>query len=186
MLRGVRPTASTPAAGSSAVTDDDGRAARLAALSAIGSALEDPIRLLGIVADAYDDEDAVRKVAEAYDVDELPARALLDLQFGRLTRAARGRVTEALRILRAEWGPPVEAQLMLSGRRAVLSVDGTEHRFTAGGVHGLLDEVAGFLQSEIAVPRLRPVSVVVTGRSAGPVGMTVRPDGSASFGYEDG
>ncbi|SOD94633.1 hypothetical protein [Blastococcus haudaquaticus] len=167
------------------MTDEDRRTERLAVLTAIGAALEDPIRLLQVITGAADDEDAVRRVAAAFAVTEPAARVLMDLQFGRLTRAARDRLTEELRILRADWGPPVEARLVLTGRTALLSVDGTERRFTAGGVNALLDEVVGFLRSEIAVSRLRPVAVVVTGRAAGPVGMTVRPDGSASFGYED-
>ena len=175
---------SDPSAGSRAGTDD-GRAERLAVLTAMAAALEDPVRLFRVLTDAEDDEDAVREVAAAYDVDEPVARTLVDLQFRRLTRAGRSRLTEELRILRTAWGPPVQARLALTGRRAVLSVDDGEQRFTASDAGALLDEVVGFLRSEIAVPRLRPVAVVVTGRATGPTGMTVRPDGSASFDYEE-
>jgi hypothetical protein len=160
------------------------RQERLAALATVETALADPVRLVRALTDAEDDEDAVRRISAAFDVDEQQARVLMDLQFGRLTRAGRLQLTEELRILRTEWGPPVEAGLVLTGRRsAVLSTDGTEHRVTAGGLTGLLDRVVALLWTEIAVPQLRPVVVAVTGAVAGPVGMTVRPDGTASFDY---
>ena len=91
-----------------------------------------------------------------------------------------------LALLRAAWGTPVEGELELTGgRSALLSVDGTEHRVSAADLPGLLDEAAAFLRTEIAAPRLRPVVLAVTGAPAGPIGMTVLPDGRASFDYAD-
>jgi hypothetical protein len=81
---------------------------------------------------------------------------------------------------------PVAGELVLTGRRsALLSIDGADHRFTAGGIPGLLDEVAAFLRTDIAAPRLRPVVLTVTVGRAGPVRMAVLPDGNASFHYGD-
>jgi hypothetical protein len=166
--------------------DDHHRRSRISALTAIAAALDDPARLVHAVQGAADDEDAVRRISGAFDVDEWQAHALMDLQFGVLTPAHRSRVTAELALLRAAWGAPLEGELELTRRRrALLSVDGTERRFTAGGLPGLLDSVAAFLRSEIAAPRLRPVVLTVTGELAGPVGMTVLPDGSASLDYED-
>jgi hypothetical protein len=168
------------------VPDDSQRRARILALSAVAAALHDPARLVHAVHAAADDADAVRRISAAFGVDERQAQTLMDLQFGVLTPAHRRRVTEELGLLLAPWGTPVEGALELTGRRrALLSVDGTERRFTAGGLPGLLDEVAAFLRTEIAVPRLRPVVLTVTGGATCPVGMTVLPDGSASFGYAD-
>jgi hypothetical protein len=155
-------------------------------LSAIEVALDDPVRLVHALQGAADDQDAVRQVGAAFDADEQVARALMDLQFGRLTAASRARLADELRILRTDWGAPVDGELTLTGRRSgVLTVDGAARRFTARGLSGLLDGVAAFVRTDIAVPRLRPVAVVVTGAPGGPVGMTVWPDGTASFDYED-
>lgn len=120
------------------MTDDHGCAARLAVPAAIEAALDDPVRLLHAVTGAEDDEDAVRRILEAYEVDPqvARARALLGLRFGRFTRADRARLTAELRILRAGWGPPATTRLAVTG------------------------DVA-----------------------AAPAGITVRPDGTASFDH---
>jgi hypothetical protein len=166
--------------------DDHERRSRVLALTAIAAALDDPARLVQAVQGAADDEGALRRIGAAFDVDERQAQSLMDLQFGRLTLAHRSRVAAELALLRAEWGTPVEGELELTGgRSALLAVDGTERRFTAGDLPGLIDEVAAFLRTEIAVPRLRPVILTVSGGLAGPVGMTVLPDGTTSVDHED-
>ena len=77
---------------------DDSRRERAAILGAIDAALTDPVRLIGIL-----------------------------LQVRRVVPGHRARVAEELRVLRADWGPPIEAQIRFTGRRsAVLSFDGTE------------------------------------------------------------
>jgi hypothetical protein len=170
------------------VTADADRLEHLAVLIAIEAALDDPVRLAHVLAEADDDRDAVGRVTATFGVDERQALALLDLQFGRLTRAHRARLADELRVLRADWGPPVEGELVLTGRRtAVLSAEGTTRRLTARTLAALLDEVVALVRTTIAAPRLRPVVLTVTGATKGLAGVTVRPDGSASFDHhEDG
>ncbi|MFP5372575.1 MAG: hypothetical protein ACLGI3_17760 [Actinomycetes bacterium] len=158
---------------------DDARRARIRVLSAIGAAAADPVRLLAAVQEAADDEDALRRVGEAFSVDEDLSQVLLDLRVGQLSGAFRSRVADELRLLGAEWGAPVEASLTVPGRRhGVLTVEGAEHRLRAGGWPALFDAVHAFLRDEVARPLLRPV--VLTGGEAagGPARWTVWPDGS--------
>jgi len=165
---------------------DDGRHERLSILTAIESALADPVGLLGILLDAADDGDAIARLMDAYGVEAVQAQALLDLQVRRVIPAHRARLAEELRVLRAEWGPAIEAQVGFSGRRsAVLTVDGTEHRFRAGGVNGVLEEIGAFLLEEVAVPRLRPVTATIGGLPDGPVRMTCTPARDANIEYPD-
>ena len=150
-------------------------------LSAIEAAAADPLRLLAAVQEAADDEDALRKVGEAFDLDEALSQVLLDLKVSSLSIGSRSRVTDELRLLRAEWGPPMEATLTVAGRRqAVLTVEGAEHRLGASGRQVRFGEVHAFVHEQVARPRLRPV--VLTGGEAagGPVRWTVRPDGSGT------
>ena len=50
-------------------------------------------------------------------------------------------------MLRADWGPPIEAQIRFTGRRsAVLSFDGTGSLVRAGGVNGVLERIGAFVQ----------------------------------------
>ena len=116
------------------MTGDDARRHKIRVLSAIEAAAEDPLRLLQAVQDATDDADAVRRVGQAFDLDDELSRALLDLQFRNLSSDSRARRAEELQLLRAEWGPPMAATLTVTGRRqGVLTVDGAEHRFRASG-----------------------------------------------------
>ncbi|MDT0274638.1 hypothetical protein [Blastococcus goldschmidtiae] len=155
-------------------------------LAAIDAALADPVRLVAVLVDAEDDEDAVRRVRDAFDLTDEQAGSVLDLQFRRLHRAGRARVAEELRVRRTEWGPPLPGTLTFSGRRsAVLTVDGQERRFTAGGVESVLSRVSARLLDEVATPGLRPVVVEVSGLPGGPVRFTVTPPGTASFEYDD-
>ena len=161
--------------------DHDARRHTIRVLSAIEAAAADPLRLIEAVQDAADDEDAVRRVGEAFDLDETLSRVLLDLQVSSLSTGSRRRVADELRLLRAEWAPPIEATLTITGRRhGVLTVDGAQHRFGASGRQVRFDEVHAFVHEQVARPQLRPV--VLTGGEAagGPVRWTVRPDGSGT------
>jgi hypothetical protein len=165
---------------------DPHREERLAILVAVDAALADPVRLIGILAQAADDDDAVRRLRDAFDLDDVQAQAVLDLQVRRVTPAHRTRIAEELRVLRADWGPPVEAAVRFTGRRsAVLAVDGTERSFRAGGVNGVLERIGTFVVEEIAVPRLRPVTATISGLPDGPVRMTYTPAGNGHVEYPD-
>ncbi len=78
------------------------REQRLSILAAYEAALAAPVRLVGLLADAADDEDAVRRVRDAFGLSAEQAGAVLDLQFRRLHRAGRTRVADELAVLRAE------------------------------------------------------------------------------------
>ena len=60
---------------------------RVAVLSAIGRVLAEPAQLLALLAAAEDDDDALRRVREAYGFDADQVQAVLDLQFRHVTRA---------------------------------------------------------------------------------------------------
>ena len=162
------------------------RQERLPVLSAVAAAFADPVRLVGILTESADDDDAARRLRDAFGLDERQAEAVLDVQVRRMTAAGRARVAEELRVLRADWGPAVGAHVRFSGRRsAVLSIDGAEHSFRGGGVQGVLDRIREFVLHEIAVPRLRPVAVRITGLPEGPIRMTCTPARDARFQYPD-
>ncbi|HVD26873.1 MAG TPA: hypothetical protein VNC79_00025 [Mycobacteriales bacterium] len=165
---------------------DDSRRERLSILTAMESALADPVGMIRILLDCADDEDAIGRLSQEFALDEVQAQSVLDLQVRRVTAANRARIAEELRVLRAEWGPPLEAQVRFTGRRsAVLSIDGAEHSFRAGGVNGVLEKIGAFVLEEIAVPRLRPVAATVSGLPDGPVRMTYTPARSGHFEYPD-
>ncbi len=160
---------------------DDARRHRIRVLSAIEAAAADPLRLLQAMQDAVDDEDAVRRVGDAFTLEEELSRVLLDLQVRQLSVASRSRVADELRLLRAEWGAPIEATLTVTDRRqGVLRIDGAEHRLGASGRRALFDEVQTLLHEQIARPRLRPVVLTRSGAAGGPVRWTVWPDGSGT------
>jgi hypothetical protein len=158
------------------------RAEKLAVLAALEAALADPVRLVGVLQEATDDEDAARRVAEAFGLAPDQAAAVLDQQLRLLTPGHRRTLADEVRVLRAEWGAPIEGELRFSTRRAaVLIVDGTERRFTAGGAEGVLHQVVRHLVDEVARPALRPVVAGVTGLPGGPIRMTVTPGGDGDF-----
>ncbi len=164
--------------------EDDARLAKLRVLTAVEAASDDPLRLVRAVQEATDDEDAVRRVGEAFGLDDDLARVLLDLQFRSLSSSSRARRADELRLLRAEWGPPIEATLTATGRRqAVVTVDGVEHHFRARGRQALDGQVHAFLHEQISRPRLRPVVLSDTDAADGRVRWTVLPDGSGSAEY---
>ena len=174
------PTADPPP------VDDGHRGERLRILSGIEAALADPVRLIGILLNAEDDEDAIARLMDAFGVDAVQAQAMLDLQMRRVIPAHRARIAEELRVLRAEWGPAIEVQVRFSGRRsAVLTIDGTERSFRAGGLHGVLDKIREFVLDEVALPALRPVVATVAGLPDGPIRMTVTPARSGRYEYPD-
>lgn len=161
--------------------DRDARRHKIRVLSTIAAAAANPLRLLEAVQGAADDEDAVRRVGEAFDLDEELSQVLLDLSFRQLSIGSRRRTADELRLLRAEWGPPIEATLAVTGRRqGVLAVDGAEHRFRASGRKALMGQVHAFLVEQVARPQLRPVVLTDTAAAGGPVRWTFRPDGSGT------
>ena len=165
---------------------DDGRNERLRILDAMATALADPARLIGILVEAADDDDAIARLVDAYAVDSVGAQALLDLQVRRVIPVHRVRITEELRVLRAEWGPAIDAQVQFSGRRcAVVSIEDAQHTFRAGGVNAVLERLGRFLLEEVATPRLRPVTAAVTGLPDGPIRITYTPGGGARAEYRD-
>ncbi len=153
-------------------------------LAAMDAALADPAGLVTLLADAEDEQDAARRLQTALALSPDQAATVLDLQFGALTRARRARVAAELAVVRAECRPALHGTLAFSGRRtAVLTVDGAERRFTAGGVDGVLEQVVQHLVAEVAVPRLTPVVVEVSGSTGSLERFTVLPSRSASFDH---
>ncbi|MGY1705172.1 hypothetical protein ACI79C_11385 [Geodermatophilus sp. SYSU D00697] len=165
----------------------DPRADRLAVLAAIEAVLADPARFVQVLAEAEDDAAAVDGLRAAFGLTPDGAAAVLDQQFRLLTRERRARLAGEIAVLRAEWGPPLEARLRFDGTRsAVLELDGTGHAFRARGKNGVLDEVGAFLFGEVARPRLRPVVVQVEGAPAGPGRLVVDPGGTTRYeGYPE-
>ena len=160
------------------------RADKLSILAALEAGLADPVRLVRLLQEATDDEDAVRRLADAFGLAPEQATAVLDQQLRLLTPAHRQRLADEVRLLRAEWGPPLAGELRFATRRsAVLTLDGTERRFTAGGAIGVLDLAFRYLADEVARPSLRPVVATVTGLPGGPTRMTVTPGGDGDFDY---
>jgi hypothetical protein len=152
-------------------------------LEALEAAAADPVRLARLVHAADDREDAVRAVATAFALTPDQASVVLDNQVGGLVRSNRVALAEDIRVLRAPWGEPVELRLRVIGRRsAVLDLDGTEHRFGAGGLDSLLEAVTRFLLDHVARPRLRPVRVD-TDLAGGPNVITIWPSGNGEYGY---
>lgn len=166
--------------------DDLHRRERLSVLAAMEAALADPVRLIGILVESADDEDAARRLMRAFDLDDVQAQAVMDVQVRRVTAENRALIGEELRVLRADWGATVEAHARFSGRRsAVVSIDGTERAFRAGGVQSVLERIEEFLLVHVALPRLRPVAVRITGLPDGPIRMTCTPARTWSYEYPD-
>jgi hypothetical protein len=154
-------------------------------LGAFDSVLADPVRLVQAVQGAVDDEDALGRVAAAFDLTPETAAVVLDQQFLLLLPSRRAALAEELRIHRTPWGEPVHVVAELHGRRrATLVVDGTEHRFRAGGLQGLLDQLTDFLRAHVVRQHLRP-AFLTTGLPGGPTRITVWPDGTIEYEYPD-
>jgi hypothetical protein len=67
-----------------------------------------------------------------------------------------------------------------ASEQAVVTIDGTEHRFRATGRQALDGQVHAFLHEEVARRQLRPVVLTEAAVADGPVRWTVWPDGSGS------
>jgi hypothetical protein len=128
-------------------------------LTALETVAADPVRLVRVLQAADDRDDAVQAVAAAFELTSDQASVVLDNQFGMLVGSRRTALADELDVLRAPWRETLDLELRISGRRAAVVVDGTEHRFRAGGLQGLLTEVAQFLQETVAEPQLRPLKV---------------------------
>jgi len=87
---------------------------RRAVLGALSRVLADLPALLAVLAEADDENDAVRRLEEAYDFTPVQAQAVLDVQFRLVTRARRAAVDAELRdvtvALAAPWDPPLDLQ----------------------------------------------------------------------------
>jgi hypothetical protein len=157
----------------------------LTILAALESALADPIRLVQVVQDAEDDEDALGRVAATFGLDREQATVVLDAQFRLLLPSRREALAEELRVHRTSWGKPLQVVARLNGRRrATLVLDGTEHRFRAGGLQSLLDQLTEFLRARVVRPDLRPV-LLTTGLPDGPSRITLWPSGAVEYEYPD-
>ena len=157
----------------------------LTQLAALEAVLADPVRLVRLLQEADDRADAVRTLGTAFGLTSEQASVVLDNQFGLLVRGRREVLADALRILRAPWGPPLELTLRArDGRSAVLELDGVEHTFGARSRHDLLDRVSAFLLEQVAVPRLRPV-VLSTDLAGGPAVLRIWPSRTTEFEYAD-
>lgn len=164
-------------------TDLDRRAERLAILTAYETALADPVRLVTLLVDAEDDDDAVRRLRDAYGLTAERATAVLDLQFRRLPRASRARISDELWILRQEWGADLPVTVAFtSRRRAVVTVD-EDRTFTAAGQQAVVDLVTAHLVEDVAAPRVRPVVAEVSGHAGGLVRIRALPSRDASLEY---
>jgi hypothetical protein len=160
------------------------RTEKLAALAAIEAAVADPATLLGVLQEATDDEDALGRVGEAFELSPDQAMVVLDIQVRSFTPGRRAKLADELAVLRAQWGPPLEGRVHFSSRRsAVLTLDGAERRFTAGGTGGVLDLLHQHLFETVARPALREVVATVTGLPDGPTRMTVTPSGDGHFDH---
>jgi DNA gyrase/topoisomerase IV subunit A len=70
--------------------------AGLQALEALSGALGDPHRLVDVLHSAADDEDALRRLAEAFELTDVQAQVVLDNRFGLLTPTRRAELAEEL------------------------------------------------------------------------------------------
>lgn len=166
-------------------TGEAGARQALPQLAALETVLTDPVRLVRLLQDADDREDAVRMLGTAFGLTPEQSSIVLDNQLALLIGERRAALAEQLRILRAPWGPPLELTLRArSGHSAVLELDGTEHAFRARSRSDLLDRVTRFLTEEVAVPRLRPV-LLSTDLPGGPVLARIWPSRMAEFEHAD-
>jgi hypothetical protein len=158
---------------------------RLPVLAAYESVLADPVRLVQVLQDAVDDDDALDRVAEAFGLDREQATVVLDAQFRLLLPSRREALAEEVRVQRTPWREPLQVAARLHGRRrATLVLDGTEHSFRAGGLPSLLDQLTDFLRAHVVRPDLRPV-LLTTGLPDGPSRITLWPSGSAEYEYPE-
>jgi hypothetical protein len=162
------------------------RAQKLRILTALETVAADPGRLAQALADAVTDEDAVRRVGTAFALDAELASVVLDQQIRALGPGARARRADELRVLAANWGPPLAVTArVVADAGLVVAIGGTEHDIRAAGSDQLLMRLHDFLVDHLARPQLRPVIASVEGLPEGPVRWTAEPDGSGSAEYDD-
>ena len=139
--------------------------ARLPVLEALSAALGDPHRLVDVLRDATDEEDARRRVAETFELTDLQAQAVLDQQFRLLTVARRTELAEQLQAERAPLGPELHLRASWDAARRVVtvSVDDIEIAGRGRTAAKAVEDLAMRVMEEIARPRHRPVVVQVDG-----------------------
>jgi hypothetical protein len=185
MLRSVPDAVAPPETTSDGPGEADARQALpwLSALHIVGA---DPVRLVQVLHDAEDRDDAVRAVGSAFALTPEQAAVVLDNQFGMLVASRRSALAEELDVLRAPWGEPLHLELDVHGRHsATVVVDGTAHSFRATRLQGLLDEVAQFLLQAVAQPTLRPVLVTTGLTGDWPRLVRIWPSRMIQYEYED-
>ena len=77
---------------------------RLEMLDAVHSGIERRREVLELVSNSDTPEDALHAIQDLLGLSEEHAQAVLDLQFGRLTRSSVTRIERDRERLRAEWG----------------------------------------------------------------------------------
>lgn len=168
----------------------DARLEALEALGALSRALADPAAFLALVTDSDDEDDARRRLREAFGFDAVQARAVLDLQVGRLTRARRAAVEAEFRTLQdavsVPWHPPLDlAATVRSPGRIEVEIDGVGHRVDGEDADDALTGLASLVRAHLAAPRRRTVVVTISGAGAGPTQAVVDPVGGTRFLYDD-
>jgi hypothetical protein len=159
-------------------------------LEALSRVLSDPAAFVALVADAADEDDARRRLQEAYGFDSVQAQAVLDLQFRHATRARRAALEAELRAMReavaVPWDPPLPLQATVRSPRLIeVDIDGVLHRVDGADLEDSLDGLIALVRQHLAGPARRNVVVTITGSAAGPTGVLVDPVSSASFSYDD-
>jgi hypothetical protein len=163
---------------------------RLAVLEALSRVLSDPAGCLALVADADDEDDAARRLRNAYGFDAVQAQAVLDLQFRSATRSRRAAMEAELRTVQdavsAPWDPPLQLPATVRYPRLIeVDIDGVLHRFDGADLADCLHGLIALVRQHLARPARRNVVVTITGSAAGPTGVLVDPVGSATFSYDD-
>ena len=171
------------------VTDTDRLAERLAILSAVDDAMSDLPRLVAVLADAEDRDDALSRLRAAYGIGRVEARAVLDCPVSAFTRARRVQVRAEIETLRdgvaGRWDPPLEVQAVAtSPTTLVLELDDGPRVIQGADADACLHALVQAVHELVAVPRRRRVRAV-TGLPDGPASVLVDPTGNAQFAYPD-
>jgi hypothetical protein len=155
-------------------------------LEALTAALDDPHRLVAVVAAAEDAEDAIRALGAEFGLTPTLAQSVLDGQFRLLTRSRREAVAEDLRVEQTPVGPPLrlEATFTESDTAAAVTVDGRQYRVEGASREEIVEALADVVVERIARPLHR--TVVVDAPPGGPLKRFVATPGrSVAFEYWD-
>lgn len=163
---------------------DPNHETHLAVLTSLVRVSADPRQLVAVLAEAEDDDEALRSLREAYDFTPVQARAVLDCPMRRISRAGRAQMDTELRDLRhalaVPWDPPLEVQAtMNSPEIAELVIAGVQHRIRGENLDDCLFRVVSLVWEELAWPQRRRVAVT-TGLPGGPERILIDPVGSAT------